>query len=945
VPRPRHLLAAVPLLLGAWTAPALGATFTVNTTLDGDGACEAFQLVPRRDCTLREAVAAARLSPGPDTVTVPGFAATLGPGFGPLAVEDTEGLTIIGHPAGGTVIDARSGDGRAVEVDVGTTGTLAIRDLTISGGRATGTGPTGDGGGVWVQTGTLTLERVTLRDNQAGRFGGALFLGTGTAADLKNVTVAFNVAAQGGGGVQVGASASVSLTHTTVAWNTAAAGGAGVGGASGAVARFSVVGRNGAGTGPDCDAPLTSAAGQGGNVLAPACADPTPQPGDVTTTEPGVAAILAADVGPVPTLALTPTSPAVDRATASVVADDARSSTRVRDGDGDGVAAADAGAHELGRLVVTTTQDLADTAPADGACGTGLVCSLRQAVQQANASAGPDTIVLGPGPYRLTRLGAEDAAAAGDLDVTASPAGLLAATPNPLTVQGEDAALSVVDASGAIDRAFESVAPGAGAAAPALTLRRLAVTGGTGSGGAVLARGPLLVEGSWLHDNAGPQAGGAILSLRGGLRLLDSTLSGNRAPVGSAVYADPGSRLVARNLTVHDNTDAAWALSLGSLAAGDLHELTNVTITGGGGGVDGPARLRGSIVAQTGGPALGPEVLTVGPNLIGGDPVLGPLAADVGPLPTRAPLAGSPALDALPPGPCLDEAGAALTTDARGVPRDPRCDLGAHEALPDVAVAVADDPDPVVAGQALRYRVTATNVGPVPARNVSMTPSLPAGMTLLGVTASAGTCVPDGACALGDLAPGASVTADILVRVDAPGSVTIGVLAFAADEYALADNTVRQTTTVLAPPSPPAPAPAPPGAPAPPETPAPPPPAPPTPAPTTAVAPPAPARLRPSVTLACPRAARRGCRGAIRVLAIPARRGARPAVLARAAYRLRAGTRVRVPLRLAPAGRRALVRRPTVRGRVVVVPARGGVAPRAPRVVVMRRAPAPRLAP
>jgi hypothetical protein len=68
-------------------------------------------------------------------------------------------------------------------------------------------------------------------------------------------------------------------------------------------------------------------------------------------------------------------------------------------------------------------------------------------------------------------------------------------------------------------------------------------------------------------------------------------------------------------------------------------------------------------------------------------------------------------------------------------------------------------------------------------------------------------------------------------------------------------------------------------------------------------------------------------------------------VLARAAYRLRAGTRVRVPLRLAPAGRRALVRRPTVRGRVVVVPARGGVAPRAPRVVVMRRAPAPRLAP
>jgi hypothetical protein len=57
------------------------------------------------------------------------------------------------------------------------------------------------------------------------------------------------------------------------------------------------------------------------------------------------------------------------------------------------------------------------------------------------------------------------------------------------------------------------------------------------------------------------------------------------------------------------------------------------------------------------------------------DPRLGPLANNGGPTPTRAPLAGSPAIDTGPNGPC------ATSADQRGVvrPQGQRCDIGAVE--------------------------------------------------------------------------------------------------------------------------------------------------------------------------------------------------------------------------------------------------------------------------
>src|SRR5262245_35074071 len=91
-------------------------------------------------------------------------------------------------------------------------------------------------------------------------------------------------------------------------------------------------------------------------------------------------------------------------------------------------------------LNVTTTLDVIDAH--DG------LLSLREAVIQANAAQGANTIVVPAGSYMLTRAGTgEEAAVTGDLDLTAH-----------VTIKGAGAGASIVDGAG-LDRVFH-VLPG-----------------------------------------------------------------------------------------------------------------------------------------------------------------------------------------------------------------------------------------------------------------------------------------------------------------------------------------------------------------------------------------------------------------------------------------------------------------------------------------------------
>lgn len=122
----------------------------------------------------------------------------------------------------------------------------------------------------------------------------------------------------------------------------------------------------------------------------------------------------------------------------------------------------------------------------------------------------------------------------------------------------------------------------------------------------------------------------------------------------------------------------------------------------------------------------------------------------------------------------------------------------------DLAVAKADSPDPVLVGSPLTYTVTVTNNGPSTATGVSLTDTLPAGVTF--VSASSGCSVPLGGtvtCNLGALTKGASATVMIVVTPTAAGTHTNTASVSATEtDPSLTNNVATASTTVNAAPPP-----------------------------------------------------------------------------------------------------------------------------------------------
>ena len=93
----------------------------------------------------------------------------------------------------------------------------------------------------------------------------------------------------------------------------------------------------------------------------------------------------------------------------------------------------------------------------------------------------------------------------------------------------------------------------------------------------------------------------------------------------------------------------------------------------------------------------------------------------------------------------------------------------------DLSVSVAGSPDPVVAGASLVYSVTATNNGPSAATDVTLTDTLPTGVTLVSATSTQGNCDVTGitvTCALGTLEVNDISTATIVVKPTTTGVIT-----------------------------------------------------------------------------------------------------------------------------------------------------------------------------
>jgi hypothetical protein len=198
-------------------------------------------------------------------------------------------------------------------------------------------------------------------------------------------------------------------------------------------------------------------------------------------------------------------------------------------------------------FTVTAVTDAPDAAPGNGVCETAPgngVCTLRAAVMETNALAGEDVIRLPADNFALTRIGDDDTALNGDLDITGR-----------LTIRGVQSDTSILTA-GSIDRAFHLL-PSAVVTLTEFTIRESGQLGGLGTdgGGVYVAEGVELMLERMIVRNNRARSGGGILN-GGSLRLRDSVIRSNLATYdGGGVYVTPDSQLtVIQNSTIYSNT-------------------------------------------------------------------------------------------------------------------------------------------------------------------------------------------------------------------------------------------------------------------------------------------------------------------------------------------------------------------------------------------------------
>ncbi|NIM94746.1 MAG: hypothetical protein GTO18_13680 [Anaerolineales bacterium] len=310
-------------------------------------------------------------------------------------------------------------------------------------------------------------------------------------------------------------------------------------------------------------------------------------------------------------------------------------------------------------FVVNSPLDAVDVEPGNGTCATSTaVCTLRAAIQEANALIGTDTVQLDTGMYELTIGGTgEDASATGDFDITEDLI-ILGNETTPPTINGFSN-----------DRVFHIL--------PSVTVNMsdLQIQSGDPSpdlyGGGVYNQGTLVLNNVTVHSNYASDSGGGIYNA-GDLTITNSIISDNDASsgyggglynVGTAtldtvtfvgnscilgsgggIENDLGSTLEIENSTLVSNSagdyggaiDTFGSLSItsstisgndaqvdggGIYVGDDIVTLSNVTITnnsadsnlsglGEGGGIyngGGEVRLQNTILSGNIRPIVGPD--------------------------------------------------------------------------------------------------------------------------------------------------------------------------------------------------------------------------------------------------------------------------------------------------------------------------------------------------
>lgn len=266
-------------------------------------------------------------------------------------------------------------------------------------------------------------------------------------------------------------------------------------------------------------------------------------------------------------------------------------------------------------FAVDSQSDAGDAAPGDGRCAApDGACTLRAAVQEANALPGADRLALPAGTFTLSLPGPfEDAALTGDLDLL-----------DDVTLTGAGANLTVVDAGG-LDRVLHVPIPEVIIDVSGLTLR-----GGFAEAGAgILNAGVLDLERVVVRDCASAGIAGGInnlgqmiatnsavlantsLSNGGGIAndgptatmlLVDSEVSGNRAEADAGGFGGPGLHILLRT-RVADNFAAVLGGGTAFPPGGTLVMMESTVerndgLQGGGIAAGGPTDIESSTIAD-----------------------------------------------------------------------------------------------------------------------------------------------------------------------------------------------------------------------------------------------------------------------------------------------------------------------------------------------------------
>src|SRR5215212_1348882 len=386
-------------------------------------------------------------------------------------------------------------------------------------------------------------------------------------------------------------------------------------------------------------------------------------------------------------------------------------------------------------FVVNSNADKEDASPRDGVCETATPgeCTLRAAIQEANALAGSDTISIPAGTYTLSIAGTgEDAAATGDLDITES-----------LTINGAGMGKTILDA-GDLDREFHvhsgtltlsDLTVQNGLADPGgalLVSRSSSITrvsflnnrstsdGSNGTGGAVFVsvEASADIVQSQFKSNFAYFGGGAVASANATVfTISDSTFDSNSTTLGGgALYPNGNSATIENSTFINNSADTGGAIHSNATSV----DVKNSTFVGNSavnhGAIDsrvgtitvnnstfsgntasglgdtlgdqpdqgGDLQVSNSILSAADFNNCDGTVVDLGNNLswpienncpgIHADPRLDSLTDNGGPTETMALLAPSPAIDA-------GDLRTCSTTDQRGVtrPQGDACDIGAFE--------------------------------------------------------------------------------------------------------------------------------------------------------------------------------------------------------------------------------------------------------------------------